>query len=130
LELRLLYPDIHRTHQQGHAFPHKGLVAADASLCLASQKILDDTMVATFTSTIDGRRGFACELSGVGQLSPRDVAPGGYTIHGRRGEKKSRHCQSACLSCMNISVVRNTAAIPNKDQTGGNRAKVNEGSLL
>lgn len=76
LEFHLLYPGLHRALQQGHVFPHNGVVAVDASLSLALQKALDDTMVATFTSNTKSRREFVCKLSGVGQkLSPRDIAP-------------------------------------------------------
>jgi hypothetical protein len=87
----LLYPGLNRALEHGHVSPRKGVVAADASLCVAFQKASDITMLATSNSSPNGRRKFASELSSVGQLSPRDVAAEGLVIHGRRGKKKSRH---------------------------------------
>jgi len=112
MEFNLLYPDLHRALEEGHVFPHKGVAAADSTLSLAFQKALDGTMVSTFTSNTEGRRGFAYELSGLGQkLSPRDVAPEGHAIHGRREKKKSRHYRPmSCPSAMKFSVVQTTAA--------------------
>jgi hypothetical protein len=56
-------PPLASIYGQGHVFPPKGVISADASLSLALQRALRVTMVATSPSTIIPRER-AYELSG------------------------------------------------------------------
>ncbi|TFJ84705.1 hypothetical protein NSK_004169 [Nannochloropsis salina CCMP1776] len=101
-----------------HVFPQKDEVADISPLRLALPRALDDTMIATFTSVTKAPRELTCELSGVIQkLSPRDVAPKGHAVHGRRGKKKSRHFRpTSCPSAIDMTIVLTTTAAA-KDNT-------------